>query len=87
MPTHSFAPVRSSKFNEWTFSVQATALSSIINARVPRIAYVSCNPVSYARDAARLISAGYSLDWVRVVDQFRWSTHVELVSQFTLAKS
>ncbi len=62
-------------------------VAELANARVPRIAYVSCNPVSYARDAARLISAGYSLDWVRVVDQFRWSTHVELVSQFTLAKS
>jgi len=30
-----------------------------------------------------LIAAGYRLDWVRVVDQFRWSTHVELVGRFS----
>ena len=48
------------------------------------IAYVSCSPVSFARDAARLIAAGYRLDWVQVVDQFRWSAHVELAAGFTL---
>lgn len=46
------------------------------------IAYVSCNPVTFARDASRLIGAGYRLDRVRVVDQFRWSSHVELVGCF-----
>jgi len=52
-------------------------------AKPPVIAYVSCNPVTFARDAARLIAAGYRLSWVQVVDQFRWSTHVELVGSFT----
>ncbi len=56
-------------------------------ARVPVIAYVSCNPVTFARDAARLIAAGYSLNWVQVVDQFRWSAHVELAASFTLDKT
>jgi 23S rRNA (uracil1939-C5)-methyltransferase len=50
---------------------------------VPRIAYVSCNPVTFARDASVLTAAGYTLDWVQVVDQFRWSAHVELVACFT----
>tara|TARA_R110002094_G_scaffold58461_1_gene69511 strand:+ start:995 stop:2212 length:1218 start_codon:yes stop_codon:yes gene_type:complete len=54
-------------------------------ARVPRIAYVSCSPVTFARDAAMLCAAGYRLDWIQVVDQFRWSSHVELVGCFTLA--
>ena len=49
---------------------------------VPRIAAVSCNPVSFARDAATLVAGGYALDWVRVVDQFRWSPHVELAALF-----
>jgi 23S rRNA (uracil1939-C5)-methyltransferase len=48
-----------------------------------RIAYVSCNPATFARDARTLIEGGYRLDWVKPVGQFRWSTHVELVSQFT----
>ena len=50
---------------------------------VPIIAAVSCNPVTFARDARMLVTAGYSLDWVQVVDQFRWSTHVELVARFS----
>ena len=51
--------------------------------KVPVIAYVSCNPVTFARDAKVLIAAGYRLDWVQVVDQFRWSAHVELVARFS----
>lgn len=49
---------------------------------VPRIAYVSCNPATFARDAALLVGAGYRLEWVTPVGQFRWSTHVELVACF-----
>ena len=30
-----------------------------------------------------LIAGGYRLDWVQVVDQFRWSAHVELVGRFS----
>lgn len=46
------------------------------------IAYVSCNPSSFARDAKRLIAGGYRLEKIWPVGQFRWSTHVELVSKF-----
>jgi 23S rRNA (uracil1939-C5)-methyltransferase len=56
---------------------------TLADTGVRRIAYVSCNPVTFARDAAVLCSAGYRLDWVQVVDQFRWSAHVELASCFT----
>lgn len=55
---------------------------SLARSTVPVIAAVSCNPVTFARDARMLVQAGYSLDWVQVVDQFRWSTHVELVARF-----
>ena len=50
---------------------------------VPRIAYVSCNPATFSRDAKALIDGGYALDWVKPVGQFRWSTHVELVGAFS----
>jgi len=50
---------------------------------VPRVAAVSCNPASFARDARILLGGGYRLDWVRPVDQFRWSGHVELVAAFS----
>ena len=49
---------------------------------VGRIAYVSCNPATFARDAALLVGSGYRLEWVRPVGQFRWSTHVELAACF-----
>ncbi|SMX32452.1 class I SAM-dependent RNA methyltransferase [Maliponia aquimaris] len=59
-------------------------VAELARARVPRIAHVSCNPVSFARDCALLVSAGYRLYWVQVVDQFRWSTHVEQVAALQL---
>jgi 23S rRNA (uracil1939-C5)-methyltransferase len=52
-------------------------------SRVPLIAAVSCNPDTFARDAALLVDGGYRLDWVQPVDQFRWSPHVELVARFS----
>ena len=52
---------------------------------VPRIAYVSCNPATFARDAKMLEGGGYRLSWVKPVGQFRWSTHVELVGAFSRA--
>lgn len=54
----------------------------LADSTVPRVAYISCNPSSWARDAALLIDAGYVLKELRPVGQFRWSTHVELASLF-----
>ncbi|MCB2134760.1 MAG: class I SAM-dependent RNA methyltransferase [Rhodobacteraceae bacterium] len=53
-------------------------------AKVPVIAGVSCNPVTFARDTRILSDSGYRIDWVQVVDQFRWSPHVELVARLSL---
>lgn len=50
---------------------------------VPRVAYVSCNPATFARDAKTLADGGYRLDWILPVGQFRWSTHVELAAAFS----
>lgn len=57
-------------------------VEALARSRVPVIAAVSCNPVTFARDARLLIAGGYRLDWVQVVDQFRWSPHVELAARF-----
>jgi len=59
---------------------QATALAK---SSVERVAYVSCNPATFARDAKLLVDGGYSLAWIEPVGQFRWSTHVELAACFT----
>jgi 23S rRNA (uracil1939-C5)-methyltransferase len=58
---------------------QVVALAA---SKVARVVYVSCNPASWARDAATLIAGGYRLAGLRAVGQFRWSTHVELASCF-----
>jgi 23S rRNA (uracil1939-C5)-methyltransferase len=57
--------------------------AALARSAVPGIAYVSCNPSTFARDAAALIGGGYRFDWVEPVGQFRWSTHVELVASFS----
>jgi 23S rRNA (uracil1939-C5)-methyltransferase len=55
----------------------------LARSTVPRIAYVSCNPITFARDAKMLIEGGYRLNRIKPVGQFRWSTHVELVAELT----
>lgn len=54
----------------------------IADSTVGRVVYISCNPSSWSRDAARLVEAGFRLVELRPVGQFRWSTHVELASYF-----
>lgn len=55
---------------------------SIASSKVPLLVAVSCNPATFARDARMLVDGGYRLDSVRIVDQFTWSHHVELVAAF-----
>ncbi len=61
----------------------AEQVRTLAGSAVGRIAYVSCNPATFARDAKMLVDGGYSLDWVKPVGQFRWSTHVELAACFS----
>lgn len=61
----------------------AAQVEEIAGSTVGRLAYVSCNPASFARDAGRLAQAGFGIDWIQVIDQFRWSNHVELVAGLT----
>lgn len=49
---------------------------------VARVASVSCNPATFARDARILTDGGFTLVRVLPVDQFLWSPHVELVGVF-----
>lgn len=54
----------------------------LARSRVRRVAMVSCNPATFARDARILVDGGYTLASLRPVDQFLWSPHLELVSLF-----
>ncbi len=54
----------------------------LAKSKVRRIAAVSCNPTTLARDAAILVAGGYRLISVTPIDQFLWSHHVEAVALF-----
>jgi 23S rRNA (uracil1939-C5)-methyltransferase len=60
---------------------QAQAVQ-LAQSRIKRIAYVSCDPASFARDARILVDSGYRMGAVMPVDQFLWSSHIELVAAF-----
>lgn len=55
---------------------------SIATSDLDLVAYVSCDPRSFARDAKILIEGGFRLERVLPVDQFPWSAHLELVGVF-----
>jgi 23S rRNA (uracil1939-C5)-methyltransferase len=81
-----FAPVELKTFDAVIFDpprqgaqMQARALADSV---VPVVVAVSCNPVTFARDARILVHSGYRLTRVTPVDQIRYSAHVELVARF-----
>jgi 23S rRNA (uracil1939-C5)-methyltransferase len=54
----------------------------LAESSVPVVVAVSCNPATFARDAAILIAGGYRVTGVVPVDQFRYAAHIELVARF-----
>lgn len=52
----------------------------IFRSDVPKVAAVSCNPTTLARDVGILMAGGYRLARVTPIDQFLWSVHVEAVA-------
>lgn len=56
--------------------------AQIAASKAPILAYVSCNPTSFARDAKQLVAGGYTLKRIWPVGQFRWSSHIEMVGEF-----
>jgi 23S rRNA (uracil1939-C5)-methyltransferase len=54
----------------------------LAKSTVKTVVSVSCEPRTFARDAAILIAGGYRLETVTPVDQFAWSGHVEVVGVF-----
>lgn len=60
----------------------AEQTAQIAGTKAAVVVGVSCNPVTFARDARVLIDAGFRLERVTPIDQFLWSAHVELVGIF-----
>lgn len=55
----------------------------LAKSKLQSIGFVSCNLVTFGRDAKTLVEAGFAIDWLHVVDQFRWSPHVEIAAKFS----
>jgi len=58
---------------------QAAALAS---STIATIVAVSCNPATFARDAAELVAGGFRIERIVAVDQFVWTPHLELAAVF-----
>lgn len=61
------------------------ALSRLLELAPERLLYISCNPSTLARDLKKL-SSKYNVDWVRMVDFFPNTFHVESISFLSLIK-
>ncbi len=60
----------------------AAVARALVDAGAPRILYLSCDPSSFARDAATLVHGGYRLERVRPFDLMPHTEHVELLGEF-----
>jgi SAM-dependent methyltransferases related to tRNA (uracil-5-)-methyltransferase len=82
-------PVRSDELNRFEAAVidppragAQAQCAEIAKSDLKRVGFVSCNPITFARDAKHLIEAGFDMQWIVPVDQFRWSPHVEIAACF-----
>jgi 23S rRNA (uracil1939-C5)-methyltransferase len=51
-------------------------------SKLANVVMVACDPRSFARDAATLVKAGFSMADLIAVDQFAWSSHIEVAATF-----
>ncbi|HWH14835.1 MAG TPA: 23S rRNA (uracil(1939)-C(5))-methyltransferase RlmD [Miltoncostaeaceae bacterium] len=61
------------------------AVRRVLELAPPLLVYVSCHPATLAENAARFVEGGYRLEWVRPVDMFPQTPHIEAVARFVRA--
>ncbi len=60
----------------------ARQTEALAASAIETVVAISCNPATFARDAAKLVGGGYRLERVTPVDQFLWTPHLELAALF-----
>ncbi|HZX86132.1 MAG TPA: RNA methyltransferase, partial [Reyranella sp.] len=63
----------------------AAQSAELARSEIARVVYASCDPGTFARDARTLQDGGYRLEKLLPIDQFLWSSHVELIALFARA--
>ncbi len=58
------------------------AIRRILELAPPVLVYVSCHPATFADNARSFVDGGYDLEWVRPVDMFPQTPHIEAVARF-----
>ena len=61
-------------------------LDTVINAKIPKIVYISCGPAALARDLKYLIENGYEIKDIVLVDMFSRTSNIESVVLLELKK-
>jgi len=59
------------------------AVRRLLELAPPVLVYVSCHPATFAENAKALVGGGYRLEWVRPVDMFPQTPHIECVARLT----
>ncbi|NIS82328.1 MAG: TRAM domain-containing protein [Anaerolineales bacterium] len=59
------------------------ALRQLVKLQIPRLAYLSCDPATLARDAKQLVSSGYRLEISTPIDLFPQTYHIESLTVFS----
>ncbi|MGI9539491.1 MAG: 23S rRNA (uracil(1939)-C(5))-methyltransferase RlmD [Miltoncostaeaceae bacterium] len=59
------------------------AVKRILEFAPPALVYVSCQPATFAENAAKFVAGGYALEYVQPVDMFPQTPHIEAVARFT----
>lgn len=58
-------------------------MPALAASTIPKLMMISCNPHSFAKDAAMLLEGGYHCEWARLIDQFALTAHCEILAFFT----
>jgi 23S rRNA (uracil1939-C5)-methyltransferase len=65
--------------------LSAAALTQVLTVAAPELIYVSCDPATLARDAAKLLAGGYRIDAMEAFDLFPNTPHIETAVRFVRA--